>query len=81
MADHIQETTSSIHLDVMFIDEGFGALDDCSRNDAIRVLQEMAGGKKMVGIISHVTELKQMLENQLVVKKDQSGSHVKWIIG
>lgn len=81
MADHIQETTSSIHLDVMFIDEGFGALDDRSRNDAIRVLQEMAGGKKMVGIISHVTELKQMLENQLVVKKDQSGSHAKWIIG
>ncbi len=80
MADQIQANTASIHLDVMFIDEGFGSLDDHARGQAIRVLQQMAGGSKLIGIISHVTELKQEIEDQLVVKKDEEGSHVKWEI-
>jgi len=80
MADQIQENTSRIHLDVMFIDEGFGSLDEHSRETAVRVLQEMAGGSKMIGIISHVTELKQEIEDQLIVTKDADGSHVRWQI-
>lgn len=80
MADQIQESSASIHLDVMFIDEGFGSLDEHSRNQAVRVLQEMAGGSKLIGIISHVTELKQEIENQLIVQKDENGSHVRWQI-
>ena len=80
MADQIQENTSRIRLDVMFIDEGFGSLDEHSRETAIRVLQEMAGGSKMIGIISHVTELKQEIEDQLIVTKDADGSHVRWQI-
>lgn len=44
------------------------------------VLQEMAGGSKMIGIISHVTELKQEIDDQLLVIKDESGSHVRWQI-
>ncbi len=80
MADQIQENSASINLDIMFIDEGFGSLDDHSRNQAVRVLKEMAGGSKLIGIISHVTELKQEIENQLVVRKGDDGSHVKWQI-
>lgn len=80
MADQIQESTSSINLDMMFIDEGFGSLDDHSRNQAVRVLKEMAGGRRLIGIISHVTELKQEMDNQLIVKKDESGSYVEWKI-
>ncbi len=78
MADQIKERTASINLDIMFIDEGFGSLDDHSRSQAVTVLKEMAGGSKLVGIISHVTELKQEIEDQLIVKKGKDGSHVKW---
>ncbi len=80
MADQIQESSAAIHLDVMFIDEGFGSLDEHSRNQAVRVLQEMAGGSKLIGIISHVTELKQEIDDQLIVSKDENGSHVRWQI-
>ena len=79
MADQIQENSSSIHLDIMFIDEGFGSLSDNSRDQAVRVLQQMAGGSKLIGIISHVTELKQQIDDQLLVWKDDHGSHAKWI--
>ncbi len=80
MADQIQQRTAAIHLDMMFIDEGFGSLDDRSRSQAVRVLKEMAGGSRLIGIISHVTELKQEIDDQLLVTKDESGSHVKWQI-
>jgi exonuclease SbcC len=80
MADQIQERSAAVNLDVMFIDEGFGSLDDHSRNQAVRVLMNMAGGSKLIGIISHVTELKQEIDNQLVVTKDDEGSHVRWQI-
>ena len=62
----------------MFIDEGFGSLDEHSRNQAVKVLLEMAEGSKLIGIISHVTELKQEIEDQLIVTKDEVGSHVRW---
>lgn len=80
LADQIQASSSAIQLDMMFIDEGFGSLDEHSRNQAVRVLQEMAGGSRLIGIISHVTELKQEIEDQLIVKKDETGSHVRWQI-
>lgn len=80
MADQIQENTASINLDMMFIDEGFGSLDDHSRTQAVKVLQQMAGGSKLIGIISHVTELKQEIEDQLLVTKTEAGSQVQWRI-
>ena len=80
MADQIQNGSASIHLDMMFIDEGFGSLDEHSREQAVRVLQEMAEGSRLIGIISHVTELKQEIEDQLIVSRDEQGSHVKWQI-
>ncbi len=80
MADQIQEASASIHLEMMFIDEGFGSLDDHARSQAVHVLEQMAGGSRLVGIISHVTELKQELEDQLIVTRDENGSHVRWQI-
>ena len=80
MADQIKEGSGVIHLDMMFIDEGFGSLDEHSRGQAVRILKEMAGGDRLIGIISHVTELKQEIENQLVVTKNDTGSSVSWKI-
>ena len=79
MADQIQQSCAAIHLDMMFIDEGFGSLDEHARNQAVKVLKRMAGGTKMIGMISHVTELKQEIDEQLLVTKDQKGSHVSWM--
>ena len=78
MADQIQENASAVQLEMMFIDEGFGSLDDHARSQAVRVLQELAGSSRLIGIISHVTELKQELEDQLIVSKDEEGSRVRW---
>lgn len=80
MADQIQESSAAVNLDMMFIDEGFGSLDEHSRNQAVKVLQEMAEGSRLIGIISHVTELKQEIEDQLIVSKDENGSRVRWQI-
>lgn len=80
MADVIQDTAGSVKIDAMFIDEGFGSLDEESRMKAIAVLKELAGGKRLVGIISHVTELKEQLGRKLVVSRDSAGSRVRWEI-
>lgn len=78
MADVIQSTAGYVQIDAMFIDEGFGSLDEESRMRAIRILQELAGGKRLIGIISHVQELKDQIDRKLIVKKDEKGSHVSW---
>lgn len=80
MADQIQEHSSAVNLDMLFIDEGFGSLDEHSRDQAVKVLLEMAEGSRLIGIISHVTELKQEIDDQLIVSKDENGSHVRWQI-
>ena len=80
LSDQIQANTSAINLDVMFIDEGFGSLDDHAREQSIKVRKRLSGGDKLIGIISHVTELKQEIDNQLIVTKDKHGSHAKWQI-
>lgn len=78
MADIIQNTAGNVRVDMMFLDEGFGSLDDDARLRAIRILQELAGNKRSIGIISHVTELKEQIEQKLVVKKDEHGSRICW---
>lgn len=78
MADVVQKTAGKVRLDTMFIDEGFGSLDEESRGKAIGILQELAGETRLVGIISHVTELKEQLDRKLLVWKGEKGSHVKW---
>lgn len=78
MADQIQGDNCAVHLNMMFIDEGFGSLDNASRNESIRVLKEMAGNNKVIGIISHVSELKQQIDSKLLVSKNEKGSSAKW---
>lgn len=79
MSDVIQNTAGRVKLETMFVDEGFGSLDDEARGEAIKILQELAGNKRLVGIISHVTELKEQIDCKLVVTKDEQGSKVEWV--
>lgn len=78
MSDVIAGTQGAVQMDTLFIDEGFGSLDENAREQAIRILQGLAGGKRLVGIISHVTELKEQMEQQLVVTKTAKGSKAVW---
>ena len=78
MADVISRSAGGIQMKAMFVDEGFGSLDEYSREQAIGVLSELAGSDRMIGIISHVTELKESIDRQLVVTKTKRGSHVRW---
>ena len=78
MADIIQNTAGSIQIDTVFIDEGFGSLSEETRMEAIGVLNELSEGRRLVGIISHVTELKAQIEPKLIVTKNEKGSHVHW---
>lgn len=79
MADIIQNTAGKVRVDTMFIDEGFGSLDEESRMRAIGILQELSGGRRSIGIISHVTELKEQIDRKLVVTKSERGSHIRWV--
>lgn len=78
LSDVVQSQAGSVRLESMFVDEGFGALDDETRAQAMRVLHDLAGDHRMVGIISHVNTLKDSIERQLVVKRGLSGSTVSW---
>ena len=78
MADVIQSTAGKVNIDAMFVDEGFGSLDESSRMKAIRILKELAGDRRLVGIISHVTELKEQIDRKLLVTKNDKGSFVHW---
>lgn len=80
MADVIQKTVGRIHLDMMFIDEGFGSLDEEARHRAVGILNELAGDTRLVGIISHVAELKEQMDKKLLIRKDSKGSHAQWVI-
>ncbi|MGN0154512.1 MAG: AAA family ATPase [Lachnospiraceae bacterium] len=70
LSDEIQMSAGGIKLDTMFVDEGFGSLDDEALSSAIRVLNGLTEGNRLVGIISHVSELKQCIDRQIVVTKD-----------
>lgn len=72
-ADEIQSLAGGIQLDAMFIDEGFGTLSAEALDKAIGTLGGLVEGEKLVGIISHVGELKERIDNQIVVKKDRAG--------
>ena len=73
LSDEIQSSAGGIQLDTMFIDEGFGSLDEDSLSQAMNALASLASSNKLIGIISHVGELKQKIDKQIVVKKDKTG--------
>ena len=74
----VQSQAGAIRLESMFVDEGFGALDDATREQAIRVLSDLAGDDRLVGIISHVDALKDSIERKLTVTRSEEGSLVSW---
>lgn len=75
MSDEIQSQAGGIQIDTMFIDEGFGTLDRDSLNNAIQTLMKLSGENRLVGIISHVKELKERIHKGIIVTKDLHGSH------
>ena len=78
LSEEIQSASGGIRLDTMFVDEGFGSLDSESLDQAIRALKEAACGNRLVGIISHVSELSERIDKKILVKKDVlGGSTVK----
>ena len=72
LADEVQSSAGGVQLDTMFVDEGFGSLDDESLKSAINVLQNLAGDHRLVGIISHVNELENRIDKIVRVKKDEN---------
>ncbi len=80
LSDMIQRFAGGIQLDTIFVDEGFGALDSESLDQAISVLSALTNGNRTVGIISHVGELKERIDKKLVVKKSVSGSEISLVI-
>ncbi len=73
LSDEVQESAGGIRLDTMFVDEGFGSLDEESLQQAIKALASLSAGNKLVGIISHVAELKERIDTQIVVTKNKTG--------
>ena len=73
LSDEVQSSAGGIQIDTMFVDEGFGSLDTDSLNQAYKALAGLTEGNRLVGIISHVAELKDKIDNQIIVKKEKSG--------
>lgn len=73
LADEIQSAAGGIRLESMFVDEGFGSLDEEALRQALRALENLTEGDRLVGIISHVTELKDRIDRQIRVTKDRTG--------
>ncbi|MDR0461332.1 MAG: SMC family ATPase [Nitrososphaerota archaeon] len=76
LSDVVQQNAGGVHLDAMFIDEGFGSLDTETLELAVRTLSDIAGGNRIIGIISHVTELSERIDKQVHVKKTTAGSTI-----
>lgn len=77
LSDVVQSQSGQIRLDSMFIDEGFGSLDENALHQAIKLLSKLADGKRLIGVISHVSELKERIEQKIIVKKTINGSTVE----
>ena len=80
LSDVVQSYTGGIRLDAIFVDEGFGTLDPESLDFAIRALQDLQQAGRMVGIISHVAELKEWIPARLELKATQSGSVAEFVL-
>ena len=76
LSEEIQSNAGGIRLDCVFIDEGFGTLSERALQQAMRALSNLSEGDRLVGIISHVADLKNRIEKQIVVKKDRSGCSI-----
>lgn len=80
LSDEVQACAPGIKPDTVFIDEGFGSLDDEALRLAVKTLDDLSGGERLVGIISHVAELKEKIDKQIIVTKDKYGGSSAEII-
>ena len=76
LSDVVQAQSGGISLDAMFIDEGFGSLDDQTLRQAVQLLAKLADGTRLIGVISHVAELKDAIPSQIHITKDYNGSRL-----
>ena len=77
LSDVVQSFAGGVKIETMFIDEGFGSLDDESRGQAVATLADLAGSDRLVGIISHVSELRERIDRQIVIQKGVNGSKIR----
>ena len=80
LSDVVQAQSGAIRMDAMFIDEGFGTLDDNALRNSLQVLADLADGKRLIGIISHVHDLEERIEKQIVVSKTLKGSKIEILV-
>lgn len=78
LSDIVQARSGSIRLDSMFIDEGFGTLDEHSLTQARNLLTRLADGNRLIGVISHVPELKERIDKKIIIKKTILGSQIQF---
>lgn len=78
VSDVIQSYSGGVIVDTLFIDEGFGSLDTESREQAINTLSMLTDNNKLIGIISHVTELKERLDKKIIIEKNSNGSEIRF---
>ena len=76
MADIIQAYAGGVEIEALFIDEGFGSLDAQSLEQALEALQMLVTDQRSIGIISHVEELKERIDHQILVKQTSTGSYI-----
>lgn len=80
LSDVVEAATGGIQMDAVFVDEGFGTLDAELLEKAIAVLNNLTEGNRLVGIISHVSELKERIDKKIIVKKGMDGSRIQVVV-
>lgn len=81
LSDRVTANAGGIRMDTLFIDEGFGTLDEKSLNDAISMLKELSNSNKLIGIISHRAELREEIGKKIVIQKSNKGSNIEIDLG
>lgn len=81
LSDHVTANAGGIKMDTLFIDEGFGTLDESTLNDAMDMLRELSSGNKLIGIISHRAELKEAIPKKVMIQKSNRGSKIELDFG
>jgi exonuclease SbcC len=77
LADVVQQEAGGVDIETLFVDEGFGSLDEQSLEQVMDALEGLRDGGRVVGLVSHVAEMKQRISSQLQVIKNRNGSTVR----
>ena len=81
LSDRVTANAGGIKIDTLFIDEGFGTLDEKSLNDALEMLNQLSDSNKLIGIISHRAELKEVIPKKVMIRKNNKGSQINIDLG